>query len=441
MNNKNIIKQGLLSKRGVFLKTWKKMWFVITENVLSFYKSKKGKFPKGLVPLTQGVTIKVVKKRRRKWVFCVQISKKKTYYLSASSEKERKEWMQAISGTIEMNQTDKVTLKDFQLLSVIGRGTYGKVMQVKHNETKEIYAMKILQKGMLAKEKQIKHTMSERNVLMRVKHPFLVKLHYSFQTLEKLYMILDYAPGGELFRRINDEGKLPIDCTRLYVAEIILALEHLHKMDIIYRDLKPENVLLDQGGHIKLTDFGLVKTDLHKKCGGKTRTFCGTPEYLAPEIILDKPYDETVDWWSLGILLYEMLVGVPPFYCELAEEVYELIIKSKLKIPFYVDDEAKDLIEQLLDRNPKTRLNIEEIKKHDFFINIDWEKVYNKEYEPDYIPKIESETDVCNFDEEFTEEVVVDSLVKVSAIGKVDEKAFDGFTFMKKVDGLGMMND
>ncbi|KAJ3444284.1 ribosomal protein S6 KINASE [Anaeramoeba flamelloides] len=441
MDSKKVYKQGFLVKRGALIKSWKKRWFVIRGSVLSYYKSKTAKFPKGLIPLTPGVTVEITKKGRKKFVFSVTIPQKRTFFISASSEEDRKEWMEAISDTIKMIKTDKVSLKNFQLLSVIGRGTYGKVMQVKHKTNEEIFAMKVLQKGMLADHQQISHTMSERNVLMRIRHPFLVKLHYSFQTQEKLYMVLDYVPGGELFRRISEEGRLSTDRTRLYVAEIILALDHLHKMDIIYRDLKPENILLDQEGHIKITDFGLVKTDLNKKFGGKTRTFCGTPEYLAPEIILDKAYDETVDWWSLGILIFEMLVGIPPFYSEDTDEVFELILRAKLKIPFYVEDEPRDLIKKLLDRNTKTRLNIDDIKRHAFFADLDWKKVYNKGYKPDFIPNIEDITDVGNFDEEFTEEKVEDSLVQVSAIGKVDENAFDGFTYIGTIGGIGVMND
>eukprot|EP01155_Anaeramoeba_flamelloides_P052450 Anaeramoba_flamelloidesc42753_g4_i5.p1 GENE.c42753_g4_i5~~c42753_g4_i5.p1 ORF type:complete len:243 (-),score=81.31 c42753_g4_i5:27-674(-) len=215
-------------------------------------------------------------------------------------------------------------------------------------------------------------------------------------------------------------------------------------MDVVYRDLKPENILLDKEGHIKITDFGLVKTDLNKKFGGKTNTFCGTPEYLAPEIILDIPYNETIDWWSLGILLYEMLVGTPPYYSEDHEETFELILKAKLKIPFYVEDEARDLISSLLTRNPEKRLGIkgvEEIKQHSFFSDLDWQKIYNKEYKPEFIPTIEDITDVGNFDEEFTEEKVEDSLVQVSVIGKVDQKVFEGFTYIGKIEGIGVMND
>ncbi|KAJ6229599.1 ribosomal protein S6 KINASE [Anaeramoeba flamelloides] len=444
MSKQQIIKQGFLVKQGNLVKNWKKRWFVISGSILSYYKSKNGKFPKGLIPLTHGIIVEHAKKRRKKWVFSITIPQQRTFYISAATEEERDEWMKVLLNTVKVLKTDKVSLKDFKLISVIGRGTYGKVMLVKKKDTEEVYAMKSLQKGMLADHQQISHTMSERNVLMRVKHPFLVGLQYSFQSAEKLYMVLDYVPGGELFTRISDEGRLSNKSTQLYAAEILLALDHLHKMDVIYRDLKPENILLDKEGHIKITDFGLVKTDLNKKFGGKTNTFCGTPEYLAPEIILDIPYNETIDWWSLGILLYEMLVGTPPYYSEDHEETFELILKAKLKIPFYVEDEARDLISSLLNRNPEKRLGmkgVEEIKQHSFFSDLDWQKIYNKEYKPEFIPTIEDITDVGNFDEEFTEEKVEDSLVQVSVIGKVDQKVFEGFTYIGKIEGIGVMND
>ncbi|KAJ3432777.1 serine/threonine-protein kinase ypk2/ykr2 [Anaeramoeba flamelloides] len=435
-----IIKSGYLVKQGGRIKTWKKRWFVIKDKTVYYYKKENSRLPLGMFALTKSVTLDYAKKRRKKNVFSCDVPSQRTYYISAGSEQLREEWIKSINNEINSLKTDKVSMKDFKLLSVIGRGTYGKVMQVKKKDTSEIYAMKTLQKGMLADHQQISQTMSERNVLMRVRHPFLIGLQYSFQTPEKLYMVLDYAPGGELFHHLRDEGRFAESRACLYTAEIVLGLEHLHKMDIIYRDLKPENLLLDKTGHIRITDFGLVKMDLNKKHGGKTNTFCGTPEYLAPEILLDEGYTLAVDWWALGILIYEMLVGVPPFYAEEQNDVYKMILKAKLKIPFYIRDDAKDLITKLLDRDPKARLGTkgaEEIKKHPFFSGLDWEKVYNKEYTPEFLPKISDLTDVRNFDEEFTDEKVVDSLVTVSAIGKVNESDFKGFTYIGEIEGIG----
>ncbi|KAJ3442547.1 non-specific serine/threonine protein kinase [Anaeramoeba flamelloides] len=438
------IKCGYLVKQGGRIKSWKKRWFVVKDKIVYYYKTEKSQLPRGMFALTNTITLGLTKKRRKKFVFTVNIPNQRTYYISTKTEKERAEWVDFLKKEINSLNIDKVSIDDFNLLAVIGRGTYGKVMLVKKKDTSEMFAMKILQKGMLANNQQISQTMSERNVLMRLQHPFLIGLRYSFQTQEKLYMVLDYAPGGELFYHLQNNGKFTEDRTRLYAAEMVLGLEHLHKMDIIYRDLKPENLLIDEGGHIKITDFGLVKTDLSKKSGGKTNTFCGTPEYLAPEIILDNGYNKSVDWWSLGILMYEMIVGEPLFFTEELDDLYMMILRSQIKVPYSVKDEARDLILKLLDRNPTTRLGSNgssDIKKHPFFSGLDWEKVYRKEYTPEFIPQISNEMDVTNFDEEFTEERVLDSLVKISAIGKVSETDFNGFTFLGNIEGIGLVQN
>ncbi|KAJ6252137.1 serine/threonine-protein kinase ypk2/ykr2 [Anaeramoeba flamelloides] len=400
-------KSGYLVKQGGTNKSWKKRWFVVQEKLVCYYKTEKSQLLQGIFVLTK---------------------------------KERSEWVYFLENEISSRVVDKVSRDDFNLLAIIGRGTYGKVYMVKKKDTSEIYAMKILQKDMLTKNQQISQRMSERNVLMRVRHPFIIGLQYSFQTPEKLYMVLDYAPGGELFSHLKKNGKFSKDRTRLYVAEIILGLEHLHKMDIIYRGLKPENLLIDEGGHIKIADFSYVRTDLRKKSGGKTNTFCETPEYLAPEIILNKEYTEVVDWWSLGILIYEMLVGMPPFYAEELDDLYMLILRSQIKVPSSVKTAARDLILKLLDRNPTTRLGSNgssDIKKHPFFSGINWEKVYNKEYTPEFLPQISNGTRSTEPDKEFTEEYAFGSLVKTKTVEEVDKAKFKEFVFIDNPEGNG----
>jgi serum/glucocorticoid-regulated kinase 2 len=211
--------------------------------------------------------------------------------------------------TFKMNtEGSKLTLDDFELLCVIGRGSFGKVLQVKKKDNGKIYAMKILNKKHLIARKQVAHTKTERKVLQSITHPFIVNLIYAFQTDAKLYMVLEFFNGGELFFHLKNQGKFSDERASFYAAQVVLAFEHLHKRNIIYRDLKPENVLLDDQGYIKITDFGLSKemnspTEL-------THTFCGTPEYLAPEVIVGNGYGQPIDWWSLGALMFEMLTGL-----------------------------------------------------------------------------------------------------------------------------------
>jgi len=328
----------------------------------------------------------------------------------------------------------KVGLDDFDLLCVVGRGSFGKVMKVKKKGDKKIYAMKILGKEMLMKQNMISYTKSEKQILQQIDHPFIVHLRYAFQTDTKLYLVLDFLSGGELFFHLSKEVKFDVDRARFYTAELVLAIGHLHSKDIIYRDLKPENVVLDHEGHVQVTDFGLAKKDISNNT--PTHTFCGTPEYLAPEIIKGKGHAKPVDWWSLGILLYEMLVGLPPFYSENMNEMYELILKAPLKFPSFVPDDAISLLNGLLERDESKRLGSSdkdylEIKEHEFFKDIDWDKLYQRKITPPFIPEAESNDDDAKyFDTEFTSERVVDSF----AVNVKDEKDsnFDDFTFSGK---------
>ena len=273
---------------------------------------------------------------------------------------------------------------------------------------------------------------AEKQILQEINHPFIVKLHYAFQTDEKLYLVLQFLPGGELFFHLKEETKFDVERAKFYAAQIVLAIEHLHKHDIIYRDLKPENVVLDSDGYVVLTDFGLAKTSISNAT--PTYTFCGTPEYLAPEILKGQGHAKAVDWWSLGILLYEMMVGLPPFYSENINEMYELILKAPLKFPHFIPPEAQSLLKGLLEREEFKRLgggptDAQEIKCHPFFSNIDWEKLYERKLEPPFRPQLKDGDDTKYFDEEFTSERAVDSFAEV--IDKEENQNFDDFDFSR----------
>ncbi|KAH8556170.1 kinase-like domain-containing protein [Umbelopsis sp. PMI_123] len=292
----------------------------------------------------------------------------------------------------EAQGNKKVGPDDFQTLKVIGKGAFGTVTLVKHKVSGSLYAMKVLKKASLVLHlKEAEHTKAERQILEDVSHPFIVKLFYAFQTKEKLHMILEYASGGELFTHLAAERMFSEEVASFYAAELILALEHLHSLGIIYRDLKPENCLLDMDGHVVLTDFGLSKVSVDEK----TNTVCGTVEYMAPEVLMEMHYDQTVDWWSLGVLMYDMLTGSPPFGGNNRKKTMENILKKKLNLPYYMTPDAKDILNRLLRKNPNVRLGggdkgVNAIKKHRFFRKIDWKALQRREVEPPIVPVIVS---------------------------------------------------
>lgn len=298
---------------------------------------------------------------------------------------------------------------DFQILKLIGKGTFGQVFQVRKKDTKRIYAMKVLSKKVIVQKKEVAHTLGERNILVRTAmadSPFIVGLKFSFQTPTDLYLVTDYMSGGELFWHLQREGRFQEARAKFYIAELILALQHLHDHDIVYRDLKPENILLDANGHIALCDFGLSKANLTKD--DTTNTFCGTTEYLAPEVLLDKNgYTKMVDFWSLGVLVFEMCCGWSPFYAEDTQAMYKNIAYGKVRFPRdALSTQGRNFVKGLLNRNPRHRLgaqgDAEELKAHPFFADIDWDALGKKLLVPPFKPKLKSELDVSNFDPEFT---------------------------------------
>lgn len=334
---------------------------------------------------------------------------------------------------------------DFHFLKVIGKGSFGKVLLARHKAEEAFYAVKVLQKKAILKKKEEKHIMSERNVLLKnVKHPFLVGLHFSFQTADKLYFVLDYINGGELFYHLQRERCFLEPRARFYAAEIASALGYLHSLNIVYRDLKPENILLDSQGHIVLTDFGLCKENIEQN--GTTSTFCGTPEYLAPEVLHKQPYDRTVDWWCLGAVLYEMLYGLPPFYSRNTAEMYDNILNKPLQLKPNITNSARHLLEGLLQKDRTKRLGAKddfmEIKNHVFFSVINWDDLINKKITPPFNPNVSGPSDLRHFDPEFTEEPVPNSIgrspdsILLTASVKEAAEAFLGFSYAPPVDSF-----
>ncbi|XP_077461739.1 ribosomal protein S6 kinase beta-2-like [Stigmatopora argus] len=324
----------------------------------------------------------------------------------------------------------------FELLRVLGKGAYGKVFQVRKVQgamSGKIFAMKVLRKAkIVCSAKDTAHTRAEREILETVRHPFIVDLLYAFQTNGKLYLILEYLSGGELFMQLEKEGIFMEDTACFYLGEIILALGHLHSSGIIYRDLKPENVMLNYQGHIKLTDFGLCKESIHD--GIVTHTFCGTIEYMAPEILSRSGHNKAVDWWSLGALMYDMMTGSPPFTADNRKKTIDKILKCKLNLPPYLTIDAKDLVKKLLKKNPAQRLgsskaDCAEIKGHPFFKQIKWSDLLAKRVEPPYKPQLHSDEDASQFDTRFTRQTPVDSPDDTS-LGQSEDVTFAGFTYV-----------
>ncbi|KAL7980472.1 hypothetical protein Chor_001626 [Crotalus horridus] len=324
--------------------------------------------------------------------------------------------------------SEKADPSQFELLKVLGQGSFGKVFLVRKitpPDNNHLYAMKVLKKATLKVRDRVR-TKMERDILVEVNHPFIVKLHYAFQTEGKVYLILDFLRGGDLFMRLSKEEDV-----KFYLAELALGLGHLHRLGIVYRDLKPENILLDDEGHIKLTDFGLSKEAIdHEK---KAYSFCGTVEYMAPEVVNRQGHTQSADWWSYGVLMFEMLTGALPFQGKDRKETMTLILKAKLGMPQFLSCEAQSLLRALFKRNPINRLGsgpdgVEEIKRHSFYSTIDWNKLFRREIKPPFKPAVGRPDDTFYFDKEFTSRTPKDSPGVPPSAGA--HQLFRGFSFV-----------
>ena len=331
----------------------------------------------------------------------------------------------------------KMQATDFEPLRCLGKGTYGTVLLVKQACTSKLYAQKQFRKASLTVHKQlVEQTKTERSILESInRHPFVVKLYYAFQDHEKLYLILEYAQGGELFEHLRTERMFPEETAAFYMAEMVLALEHLHHtVGVVYRDLKPENCLLDSEGHLLLTDFGLSKeaVDGEHRC----RSMTGTVEYMAPEVIQMQNYGTAVDWWSFGILGFDLLTGSSPFRANNDMKIRDKIVKAKLVLPYFLSPDAKDLLTRLLRKEPKKRLgacmpkDMQTIKGHRFFRKIEWAKLERRETEPPIKPLITDPELAENFSSEFTD-LAVSPVVAGPLNGtRSEQDPFGGFSFV-----------
>jgi len=443
-----IVKEGLLFKRGEHIKTWRERYFILkSDGQFLGFKSKPSTQQDMADPLNN-FTVKgcqIMQTDRPKantfLIRGLQMTTVVERTFHVETAQQRKEWIDAIEGvkkrledSKEQGEDDhdvgedplekyfakrgekqhksgkkKVTFENFEFLKVLGKGTFGKVILCREKSTSHLYAIKILKKEVIIKKDEVEHTLTEKRVLQSTNHPFLISLKYSFTTEDRLCFVMEYVNGGELFFHLNKEKQFSEERTKFYGAEIICAIDYLHKRGVIYRDLKLENLLLDKDGHIKIADFGLCKEDI--QWGNFTKTFCGTPEYLAPEVLEDNDYGRSVDWWGVGVVMYEMMVGRLPFYNRDHDKLFELILMDEVRFPRSISTDAKELLGGLLVKDPLARLgggpeDAQAVKNHIFFATINWADLEKKRLTPPFKPQVVSETDTRYFDSEFTGESV-----------------------------------
>uniref|UniRef100_A0A7N8YN41 Protein kinase C n=1 Tax=Mastacembelus armatus TaxID=205130 RepID=A0A7N8YN41_9TELE len=330
------------------------------------------------------------------------------------------------------NSTPQVRLTMNQLTfhKVLGKGSFGKVLLAELKGKGQFFAVKVLKKDVVLMDDDVECTMVEKRVLaLAWENPFLTHLYSTFQTKEHLFFVMEYLNGGDLMFHIQDKGRFDLSRAVFYAAEIVVGLQFLHSKGIIYRDLKLDNVMLDKDGHIKIADFGMCK----EKVFGDTRatTFCGTPDYIAPEILLGQKYTFSVDWWSFGVLVYEMLIGQSPFQGDDEDELFESIRSDTPHYPRWITKEAKNLLELLFERDPSRRLGVVgDIRTHPFFKTINWPALERKEVDPPFKPKVKSPSDCSNFDREFLNEKPRLSHADKNLIDSMDQAAFAGFSFI-----------
>mmetsp|Transcript_34843 Transcript_34843/g.89469 ORF Transcript_34843/g.89469 Transcript_34843/m.89469 type:complete len:360 (-) Transcript_34843:163-1242(-) len=342
----------------------------------------------------------------------------------AASEAQRPSNLVPLMHLKEMVKGKNFSFSDFDLRSTVGTGTFGRVrvVKIKGSKDRTPLALKIMKKSEVIRLKQVEHIKAETGILAQIEHPFIVNLLATFQDDCRLFLLLEFINGGELFSHLRKEGRLPDSDAKFYAGEIVLAFAYLHSRNIIYRDLKPENLLIDCDGHIKITDFGFAKV-----VEDRTWTLCGTPEYLAPEIIQSKGHGRAVDWWALGILIFEMLAGYPPFYDENPFGIYQKVLAGRIDFPKHFDVKAKDLIKRLLTHDRAKRFGClkngaEDIQKHKWYKGMDWEALLHRQVKPTYIPSVKAMDDTSMFDRypESTE-------ASAPQISSKDQDLFAGF--------------
>uniref|UniRef100_A0A3P8ZBC9 non-specific serine/threonine protein kinase n=1 Tax=Esox lucius TaxID=8010 RepID=A0A3P8ZBC9_ESOLU len=401
MNEVNVVREGWLHKRGEYIKTWRPRYFILkSDGSFIGYKEKPELSDQSLPPLNNFSVgeCQLMKTERPKpntfVIRCLQWTTviERTFHVESNAERE--EWIraiQAVANGLKVREEEEP-------MDLFGSPSDSSLeeMEVAMSKTR-------------SKVDEVAHTVTESRVLQNTRHPFLTTLKYAFQTHDRLCFVMEYANGGELFFHLSRDRVFTEDRARFYGAEIVSALEYLHSRDVVYRDLKLENLMLDNDGHIKITDFGLCKEGITD--GATMKTFCGTPEYLAPEVLEDNDYGRAVDWWGLGVVMYEMMCGRLPFYNQDHERLFELILMEEIRFPRNLAPEGKALLAGLLKKDPKQRLgggpdDAKDVMSHKFFSSINWQDVVDRKLTPPFKPQVTSETDTRYFDDEFTAQTI-----------------------------------
>nr|CAH7725845.1 unnamed protein product [Callosobruchus chinensis] len=334
--------------------------------------------------------------------------------------------------------TRAIGLSDFHFVKVLGKGSFGKVMLAEKRNSDEVYAVKVLKKDVIIQDDDVDCTMTEKRILaLAANHPFLTALHSCFQTRDRLFFVMEYVNGGDLMFQIQRAKKFDEPRARFYAAEVTLALQFLHRHGVIYRDLKLDNILLDVDGHCKLADFGMCKEGILE--GVTTSTFCGTPDYIAPEILQELEYGASVDWWALGVLMYEMMAGQPPFEADNEDDLFESILHDDVLYPVWLSKEAVSILKGFMTKNPSKRLGCvtahgaeAAIQTHPFFKDMDWTALEQRKVKPPFRPRIKSRKDVTNFDAEFTREEPVLTPVSNEVLQSINQDEFQGFSIVNR---------
>jgi len=433
-NKKPVKKEGYLTKesRGGLMKNWKRRYFILEDRQLKWVATQGDSTVKGTMDCSE-CKLSLVPESSKPHAFKLTDSKMVTLTMVADSAQEASDWVAALASA----QFQRVGLVNFELLRTLGKGAYGKVLLVRKKDNGKLYAMKNMSKSTVLRKDNVGKIKTENNILRALDHPYLVNLKFAFQTPGALHLVMEFLPGGDLFAHMKRHKRFPEEWVRIYSAEVVLALAELHAQGIVYRDLKPENIMMGSDGHLKVTDFGLSKSNMEED--DVTTTFCGTNEYFSPEMLKGHAYGKEVDWWTLGILVYELLCGRSPFYAgtKNKKDTYERILRAPLAFPEAVDISAagKDLISKLLVRDPKTRLGYgsegaSQIKTHPFYAETDFEALMRKEVEAPFVPKAATNaTDTSNFDKHFTSQAPRVSDADLFIDPEAQER-FRGFTFV-----------